>query len=174
MVEQLPFKEMVLGSTPSGCTMIKTKKNNNKNSRPRIVLVNRCIILNEKGKLLLIKRSMEDEHAPGMWEFPGGKLDEGQDLSSALEREVLEETGLLVSPKTRIAFVESQIIPKGKYKGLPYVVLVGIGKKIGGKLKLSFEHTDYKWVSVKEAYEMEIKDEIRKALIVLSRSLRKK
>ena len=142
-------------------------------ARPRVVLVNRCIVFNTKGKFLLIKRSMNDYNAPGLWEFPGGKLDEGQDLSQALEREVLEETGLLVLPTTRIAFTDSSVIPKGKYKGLPYVVIIGIGKMIGGKFKLSEEHTDFKWVTTAEAYEMPIKDEIRKALIVLSKNFKK-
>ncbi len=160
-----------VGSIPTERTM---KKVSEKNMRPRVVLVNRCIILDKKGKLLLIRRSDNDYNAPGLWEFPGGKLDEGQDLSSALEREVLEETGLLVVPTNRIAYTESQIIPKGKYKGLPYVVIIGIGSLLGGKLQLSEEHTDYKWVTVEEAYTMPIKDEIRKALIALSKNLKKK
>ena len=148
-----------------------SKKNKSpRNSRPRVVLVNRCIIVN-KNKFLLIKRASNDSYGPGLWEFPGGKLDEGQDLSSALEREVLEETGLLVLPTTRIAYTESSMATNGKYKGLTYVVIIGIGKLIGGKLKLSEEHEDYKWVNYNEAIEMPIKDEIRKSLIVLKNNL---
>lgn len=150
------------------------KKISPKNQRPRVVLVNRCIILNEKRKFLLIKRAPNNYYAPNLWEFPGGKLDEGQDLLNALEREVLEETGLLVLPTSRIAYTESSIIPIGKYKDLPYVVIIGIGKKIGGKLKLSDEHIDFKWVTAKEAYDMPIKGEIRKSLIVLEKSLKSK
>ena len=154
--------------------MQKIIKKSAKLSRPRIVLVNRCIILDKKNRILLIRRSKNNYHSPGMWEFPGGKLDEGQDLSTALEREVLEETGLLIIPMTRIAYTESSIIPRGKYKGLPYVVLIGVGKLLGGKIKLSEEHDDFKWVTEKEAHNMELKDEIKKALIVLSKSLKKK
>jgi len=107
-------------------------------------------------------------------EFSGGKLDEGQDLSTALEREVLEETGLFVLPKERMSYTESSIIPKGLYRGLPYVVIIGIGNLIGGKLSLSEEHSDYKWVTIKDAYKMPLKDEIRKALIVLSKKIKTK
>ena len=153
--------------------MKKNPVKKERTTRPRVVLVNRCIVFNKAGKFLLIKRSQDNYYASGMWEFPGGKLDEGQDLSQALEREVLEETGLFILPTTRIAFTESSIISVGKYKGLPYVVIVGIGKMIGGKFKLSDEHVDYKWVTTKEAYDMPIKDEIRKALIVLSKSFKK-
>lgn len=152
----------------------KQKQRSDRSLRPKVVLVNRCIILNGKGKFLLIKRSPNDYYASGLWEFPGGKLDEGQDLTNALEREVIEETNLLVLPTTRIAYTESSVIPKGKYKGLPYVVIIGIGKMIGGKLKLSEEHTDFKWVTLKEAFEMPIKDEIRKSLMVLGKNLKSK
>lgn len=33
---------------------------------------------------------------PGVWEFPGGKCDRGEDPSSAVVRECLEETGIAV------------------------------------------------------------------------------
>ena len=133
------------------------------------MLVNRCVIINDDGKVLLIKRSSSDRYAPGLWEFPGGKLEEGQDVSAALEREVLEETGLVVAPITRIAYVESQIIFDGPYKGLPYVIIIGTGKLIGGEVKLSEEHESYKWVTTKEGLELPLKDEIRKALSLISR-----
>lgn len=139
--------------------------------RPRVLLVNRCIVINKKGQLLLIRRAQNDRWASGMWEFPGGKLDEGQDVSHALEREVLEETGLFVIPTTRLAFVDSMIIADGPYRGLPYIVIVGISKLAGGKIKLSEEHDAYKWVSLKEAHNYETKDEIKKSLVVLEKEL---
>lgn len=150
------------------------KEKKSKAQRPRVVLVNRCVVKNKNGKILLIKRSEKDYHSPGLWEFPGGKLDEGQDLSSALEREVLEETGLFILPTERIAYTESSVIPKGPYKGLPYVVIIGLGKLVGGKLALSEEHSDFRWVTIEEAYKMHLKEEIRKALIVLSRKIKTK
>jgi len=33
----------------------------------------------------------------GTWEFPGGKLEPGEDIRACVEREVLEETGLVVT-----------------------------------------------------------------------------
>lgn len=58
--------------------------------RPQIVLVNRCIIRNNNGDLLLVKRKDEEGGIyNGLWECPGGKLDTEQDLSDALEREVM-------------------------------------------------------------------------------------
>ncbi len=148
------------------------KNNSNKEERPRVVLVSRCIVQNDEGKFLLIKRSGNNYHLPLKWEFPGGKLDEGQDLSNALEREVLEETGLLIQPTDRMVFVESEIIPKGKFQGLPYVVITGLAKKVGrNEVTLSEEHIDFRWVTTSEAFDMDLKPEVRKALIVLEQKL---
>ncbi len=144
-----------------------------KTSRPRVLLVNRALILNDQKQILLVQRAADDSSYPNLWEFPGGKLDEGQDISDALEREVLEETGLFIVPQTRVAYVESYIVTNSKkYKGLPYVVLVGICKMIGGNLILSHEHQNYKWVSVKKAYTFNLRDETRKALAALEGNLR--
>lgn len=136
--------------------------------RPRVLLVNRCMILNAHGETLLLRRSPTNRHAPHKWEFPGGKLDEGQDINHALEREVLEETGLLVQPIKRLFYVESELIIEGPYAGLPYVVLIGSGRLVGGKLILSKEHDNSTWITPKTAFDFDLKPEIRKALAVFT------
>lgn len=142
-----------------------------KSTRPRVLLVNRCFVLNERKEFLFIQRSQTDTHNPSLWEAPGGKLDEGQDLSRALEREVIEETGLLVEPSSRLVYADSYIVGDGKYKGLPYIVLFSIGRLVGGTLKLSDEHDDAKWVTYAQALTYDMPDEVRKALIVLGKHL---
>lgn len=136
-------------------------------SRPQVVLVNRALIINQNKKILLIQRSHNDEYMPGKWELPGGKLDMGQDISNALEREVLEETGLVVLLTDKIAYWHSEIISSGKYKGLPYIVIVGLAKSIGGKVLISEEHSDYVWVCKEEAFKYDLVHETRAALTVL-------
>ncbi len=133
--------------------------------RPKIVLVNRCIVFDKEGKkILVIKRANQEWHESGKWEFPGGKLDEGQDLNNALEREVLEETGLFIIPTSRMTYIESQVIAKGPYQGLPYIVIVGIGKKVGGKIKLSKEHDKHKWVDPKNLPDLKYRGHVKKSL----------
>lgn len=139
-----------------------------KASRPRIILSNRAIVLNKEKKILLIQRTPNDNWSPNLWEFPGGKLDEGQDVSHALEREVFEETGLLVIPTHRVAYYESSISTMKKYKGLPYICLTGIAHVEGSsQCRLSDEHQSYVWVNLAEAMEYELTNETRKALLAL-------
>lgn len=142
-------------------------------NRPQVVLVTRTIVLNEKNEILLIQRSKSDSWNSGKWELPGGKLDEGQDISNALEREVFEETGLLVLPTNRLAYYESRILTSGKYKGLPYIVLIGIAKAQNSNIKISTEHNQYKWIGINEFENFDLTEESLKALITLGKQLGK-
>lgn len=49
-----------------------------------------AIIENEKQEILCALRSPKMS-IPNMWEFPGGKVEEGENLHTALEREITEE-----------------------------------------------------------------------------------
>jgi len=60
-----------------------------------------------------------------------------------------------------------------KYSGLPYIVLIGLAKKIGGEVKLSEEHSDYAWVKPKKALTHNLTSETEKALLVLKETFPK-
>ena len=47
----------------------------------------------ENGRVLLTRRA-EGQHLAGMWEFPGGKLEDGESPEEALARECREECGI--------------------------------------------------------------------------------
>ncbi|UBO74503.1 MULTISPECIES: 8-oxo-dGTP diphosphatase MutT [Aeromonas] len=53
------------------------------------------VIENERGDIFIAKRS-SDSHQGDRWEFPGGKVEAGEDLLAALDRELWEEIGIRV------------------------------------------------------------------------------
>ncbi|MBV1875511.1 MAG: Nudix family hydrolase [Cycloclasticus sp.] len=53
------------------------------------------VIKNQRGEVLISKRA-NDSHQGGLWEFPGGKLEVGENTTKALKRELLEELNISV------------------------------------------------------------------------------
>ena len=53
-----------------------------------------AIVHDRAGRLLLIRRGQEPGR--GLWSVPGGRMEPGETAAGAVEREVLEETGLRV------------------------------------------------------------------------------
>lgn len=52
-----------------------------------------CAIIEHDGKILCAQRS-EKMNLPFKWEFPGGKVEKGEDLETSLKREIKEELGV--------------------------------------------------------------------------------
>ena len=52
-----------------------------------------AVIHREDGRLLITQR-LADDTLGGYWEFPGGKVDPGEELRAALARELREELGI--------------------------------------------------------------------------------
>jgi 8-oxo-dGTP diphosphatase len=53
------------------------------------------VILDSQRKVLISLRHA-DSHQGGLWEFPGGKLEQNETLAHALKRELAEELGIQV------------------------------------------------------------------------------
>lgn len=47
----------------------------------------------QRDERFLVTRRPPGAHLAGMWEFPGGKIDSGEEHAGALEREIREELG---------------------------------------------------------------------------------
>jgi mutator protein MutT len=47
-----------------------------------------------RAEKILITRRGDHVHLAGLWEFPGGKVEDGESLRSALQREIREELGI--------------------------------------------------------------------------------
>ena len=59
-------------------------------------------LVEKDNKYLIAKRKEGDEPSIGKWEFPGGKMEPGENERQAVEREIKEEFGVTVKAKEYI------------------------------------------------------------------------
>lgn len=62
----------------------------------RLVLVAACALIDADGRVLIAQRP-EGKPMAGLWEFPGGKVEQGEFPEHTLMRELKEELGITVS-----------------------------------------------------------------------------
>lgn len=54
-------------------------------------------LIEDSREILLVKRAIDQDYYSGMWDMPGGLLEQGEDALSGLVREVQEETALRIT-----------------------------------------------------------------------------
>ena len=96
-------------------------------------------VTNANGQVLMIKSPRY-----GDWEFPGGQVEEGELLTHALKREILEETGITAKVKSLV----------GIYSNIrePSIVMMDfICEYVAGEPTLSHESSQVEWVNRNDA-----------------------
>ncbi|MCC8359866.1 (deoxy)nucleoside triphosphate pyrophosphohydrolase [Salinimicrobium sediminilitoris] len=78
-----------------------------------------CAIIEHDGKVLCAQRS-EKMSLPLKWEFPGGKVEEAEDLESCLKREIKEELGVEIKVNERLPFNTHSYSNKKVIKLIPF------------------------------------------------------
>ncbi len=61
----------------------------------KVVLVAACALIDSDNRILLARRPA-GKPMEGLWEFPGGKIEEGETPETTLIRELREELGIIV------------------------------------------------------------------------------
>jgi len=99
-------------------------------------------LITEQGKILVTQRKPGDSHGL-LWEFPGGKVKEGEEPREALRRELKEELDIEVEP--RMIFDSAFY----SYPEYPILLLVYHCRIEKGSLKPIGCH-DLRWVNLQE------------------------
>lgn len=111
-------------------------------------IVLKALIVKDK-KILIIRRSLDEKIAPGVWELVGGRLQFNETLEEGLIREVKEEISISCSI-IRLLYATDHTNPAmGKV-----VILVYLCVPSDEGVTLSVEHMDYKWVDLNQFREL--------------------
>ena len=109
----------------------------------RADLVSGILPVREDGCMLLLQRPT------GTWEPPAGRLSGGEGFENGAERELYEETGLLVAPQRILATWVGEA-PSGNL----LAAVTYIARTRDEDVNLSHEHLGYRWVTLEEWLEL--------------------
>jgi 8-oxo-dGTP diphosphatase len=98
------------------------------------------------GKFLILKRSENKDFAPNAWENVTGRIEEEESPETGVLREVFEETGTEVEI---VMPVQTGFFYRGA-KEFPMVFIAYWCRHIKGEVKLSWEHSAFRWVTIDE------------------------
>jgi 8-oxo-dGTP diphosphatase len=102
-------------------------------------------VIERDGKVLVARRK-EGLIAAGLWEFPGGKLEAGEDPRQGLERELGEELGI----EARAGDLLCSVPFEGALKSFELVVFRT--ELLSGELALT-DHDEVRWLEPREMDE---------------------
>ncbi|CUO21544.1 MULTISPECIES: NUDIX hydrolase [Clostridium] len=109
---------------------------------PMHIVAAGALVTNERGEVLLVKNPYRG------WEFPGGQIENGEDLIEGVTREVFEESGIIIkvdnlvgvysNTKSYLGWDNETIVPTK-------VIFDFLATAEGGALKCSEESVEVGW-----------------------------
>jgi len=111
-------------------------------------VITRAVIIS-RGKILLCHSKNKRQYF-----FPGGHVEFGEDVRSALKRELKEELGARTRNSEYIGSSENVYFEKGKkHHEINLVFLVGL---LSGKIHSQEDHIDFSWVKIEDFYNIAV------------------
>jgi 8-oxo-dGTP diphosphatase len=118
------------------------------------------IVFNEQGAVLLICRNKAP--ALGLWSVPGGKLEPGESLVAACQREIKEETNVDVIVQQIIAVVERRI------ENFHYIIIDFLAELDSGKSNSPNAQSDVseaRWIMLDELQDFQLVEGLEEIIL---------
>jgi ADP-ribose pyrophosphatase YjhB (NUDIX family) len=112
-----------------------------------------------EGRVLLVRRGRGS--GVGLWSVPGGRVEAGESLTSAVVRELHEETGLTGTCGALLGVAE-RIGARQHYVILDYRVEIGLD---GGEPRAGDDADDAAWVAWADVVRMDARGELVPGLL---------
>jgi 8-oxo-dGTP diphosphatase len=112
-----------------------------------------AVVLRE-GRILLVRRGVEP--SKGLWSIPGGGLRLGETLQQGAEREILEETGIVIRAGAPVFTCDSFERDKDGRFRFHYVIVDMAADYVSGEVEAADDALEARWVSQTEIRELSV------------------
>ena len=120
----------------------------------KLFFISKCALISEDNKFLILKRTDYKNDGTGdLWDIPGGSVDLDEEVNSAVRRGVREELQIELNEAQVFHIDSGKDIPSGKDTSsgqFIFVLFVSKNYDLKDGIKLSHEHSEYKWISVND------------------------
>lgn len=116
----------------------------------------------KEGKVLLVLRGKPP--AEGNWAVPGGSVKLGETLREAAEREILEETGIVIRAREPVLTFDTVDRDESGRVRFHYVIVDLIADYVSGEPKAGDDASDARWVSEAELKMLKVNSKTRELL----------
>jgi ADP-ribose pyrophosphatase len=119
-----------------------------KNEYPTQPVVAVGAIVFRQNKVLLVRRGQPPSQ--DLWAIPGGRVEIGETLQEAAEREILEETGIAIKaldPVYTFDYIERDESSNARFH---YVIVDLMADYIGGEPRAGDDAAEVRWVAAQE------------------------
>jgi 8-oxo-dGTP diphosphatase len=111
-------------------------------------------IVFKDGRVLLVKRGQPPSQ--GLWAIPGGRVELGETLQAAAEREISEETGLTIRAGDPAYTFDAIIRDDAGRVRFHYVIVDLLADYLGGELRPGDDAREARWVAPQDLAELPV------------------
>jgi len=128
-----------------------------------------CILMDEKGKILILKRSDKVSTYRGCWSGVAGYVEKGEKPIDTAFKEISEEVKLekddVVLEKSLPSIEFSDVYEGKEYDWKIYPFLFKTGKK--DKIVLDWENTDFSWIEPADIVKYDTVPHLEEVIIMM-------
>ena len=125
-----------------------------KNGYPTQPVVAVGAIVFRDNRVLLVRRGQPPSQ--DLWAIPGGRVEIGETLQEAAEREILEETGITIQAREPVYTFDYIERDGSELPRFHYVIIDLIADYVRGETRAGDDAADVRWVAAEELDDLKV------------------